>query len=88
MEKEENTLYPEILSITYSHEEFLNKVSNAELFNIEIAEKTCRNVIVLKWNSSNLSMEKIKTFKDKPEEETVKYIYEQIYNLSKNEEDN
>ena len=32
MEKEENTLYPEILSITYSHEEFLNKVSNAELF--------------------------------------------------------
>ena len=33
-------------------------------------------------------MEQIKTFKDKPEEETVKYIYEQIYNLSKNEDDN
>ena len=113
-----NTLFPKLLSITYSHEEFLNKVSNAELFitspglttiyetcgmdiktiilppqnlsqfyNIEIAEKTCRNVKVLRWNSSNLSMKQIKTFKDKPEEETVKYIYEQIYNLSKNERD-
>lgn len=109
-------LFPEITSVTYSHEEFLTKVSNAELFitspglttiyetcgmdiktiiippqnlsqfyNIEIAERICKNVKVLRWNDSNLSMKQIKTFKDKTEEETVKYIYEQIYNLSKNE---
>lgn len=109
-------LFPKITSVTYSHEEFLTKVSNAELFitspglttiyetcgmdiktiiippqnlsqfyNIEIAERICKNVKVLRWNDSNLSMKQIKTLKDKTEEETVKYIYEQIYNLSKNE---
>ena len=46
MEKEENTLYPEILSITYSHEEFLNKVSNAELF-ITSPGLTIRQVMVI-----------------------------------------
>ena len=109
-------LLPEIPSVTYSHEEFLARVSNTELFitspglttiyetcemnintiiippqnlsqfyNIDIAERICKNVKVLRWNNINLSMKKIGTFKDKTEEETVKYIYEQIHDLSKSE---
>lgn len=57
----------------------------SQFYNIEIAEKICKNVKVIRWNNSNLSMKKIKTFKDKTEEETVKYIYEQIYNLYQSE---
>lgn len=59
----------------------------SQFYNIDIAEKICKKVKVLSWNNKNLSKEKIKLFHDKPEEETVKYIYEQIYNLSTNDEE-
>ena len=36
----------------------------------------------MEWNYKNLSLEHLKNFKDKTEEETVKYIYEQIRKLS------
>ena len=58
----------------------------SQFYNVSIAEKICKNVKILKWNSDNLNLEHLKSFKDKPEEETVKYIYEQIRNLSKDDE--
>lgn len=59
----------------------------SQFYNVETAEKICKNVKILRWNNKNLSWEKIKLFQDKPEEETVKYIYEQIYKLANNDEE-
>lgn len=58
----------------------------SQFYNVSIAEKICKNVKILRWNCDNLNLEHLKSFKDKPEEETVKYIYEQIRNLSKDDE--
>ena len=54
----------------------------SQFYNILIAQKICKNVKILEWNYKNLSLEHLKNFKDKTEEETVKYIYEQIRKLS------
>ncbi len=57
----------------------------SQFYNIVIAEKICKNVKVLEWNYKNLSAEVLENFKDRPEKETVKYIYDQISRLSKDE---
>lgn len=57
----------------------------SQFYNISIAEKICKNVKTINWNCNELTLEHLKSFKNIPEEETVKYIYEQISNLSKNE---
>ena len=57
----------------------------SQFYNILIAEKICKNVKILEWNYTNLSLKHLKSFKDRTEEETVKYIYEQIKNLSTDE---
>ena len=57
----------------------------SQFYNILIAEKICKNVKILKWNYDNLSLKHLKSFNNKTEEETVKYIYEQISNLSADE---
>ena len=54
----------------------------SQFYNISIAEKICKNVKILNWNYDKLSLRQLNYFKDKPEEETVKYIYEQIRKLS------
>lgn len=56
----------------------------SQFYNISVAEKVCREVKVLNWNWDKLSMDYLERFKNSPEEETVKYIYEQIKVLSKN----
>lgn len=50
----------------------------SQFYNATIAEKICRNVKVLNWNREPLSPGRLEYFKESPEEETVKYIYEQI----------
>lgn len=57
----------------------------SQFYNILIAEKICKNVKILEWNYNNLSLKHLKSFNDRTEEETVKYIYEQISNLSADE---
>lgn len=57
----------------------------SQFYNSSIAEKICKNVKIIKWNHDKLSTEYLKCFNNKPEEETVKYIYEQISILSKDE---
>ena len=57
----------------------------SQFYNASIAEKICKKVKVLKWKYNHLSPEYLERFKDRPEEETVKYIYEQIRNLSNDE---
>lgn len=54
----------------------------SQFYNSSIAEKICKNVKILNWNHNSLSFEYLQNFNDKPEEETVKYIYEQIRNFS------
>ena len=55
----------------------------SQFYNTLIAEKVCKNVRILQWNYEHLSSEYLKRFEDMQEEETVKYIYEQICILSK-----
>lgn len=57
----------------------------SQFYNALIAEKICKNVKVLKWNHNNLNFDYLQCFKDRAEEETVKYIYEQIRILSNDE---
>lgn len=56
----------------------------SQFYNTLIAEKVCKRVKILNWNYRKLDLDYLKKFKDKPEEETVKYIYEQIRNLYNN----
>lgn len=58
----------------------------SQFYNTTIAEKVCKNVKVLSWNHNCLSFEYLQKFNDKPEEETVKYIYEQISKFSTDSE--
>ena len=67
-----------------SKEQYL-KTRSTWFYNILIAEKICKNVKILEWNYNNLSLKHLKSFNDRTEEETVKYIYEQISNLSADE---
>ena len=55
----------------------------SQFYNSLIAKEVCRKIKVLNWNRENLNMSYLTRFKDRPEEETVTYIYEQINNLSK-----
>ena len=56
----------------------------SQFYNVLLAQKICREINILDWNRENLNMNYLTRFKDRPEEETVTYIYEQIKNLSKN----
>lgn len=55
----------------------------SQFYNVSIAEKVCKNVKVLSWKHDSLNFDSLKCFSDKSEEETVRYIYEQIRILSK-----
>lgn len=56
----------------------------SQFYNVSIAEKVCKEVKVLDWNWEKLKMDYLEHFKNSPEEETVRFIYEQIRILSKN----
>ena len=54
----------------------------SQFYNAEIAEKLCREVCRLDWNTAVLSKESLERFHASPEETAVRYIYEQIRILS------
>lgn len=55
----------------------------SQFYNALHAQKICHKFKILNWNREILSMSYLTKFKDRPEEETVTYIYEQIKTLSK-----
>lgn len=64
---------------------FLPPQNLSQFYNLSIGEIVCKNVKILDWNCKKLSNEYFIKFKNKPEKETVKYIYKQINVLSKDE---
>lgn len=54
----------------------------SQFYNANIAEKLCRKVCRLDWNTASLSKSSLDRFQSSPEETTVSYIYEQIRILS------
>lgn len=55
----------------------------SQFYNSEIAKRICHNILVLNWNENKLSCEYLRHFCNKPEEEAVRFIYNQIKRLSK-----
>lgn len=54
----------------------------SQFYNAAIAEKVCREVCTLSWDTDALSKKSLDRFRQSPEEAAVNYIYEQIRILS------
>ena len=56
----------------------------SQFYNADIAKQICRKVLVLDWNNDRLNQKALAQFNSKSEEETVRYIYGEIKNMSEN----
>ena len=58
----------------------------SQFYNIDIADKVCRNVRTIGWNTKTLSLEELNKQGDLPEDEIVKKIYMEIKKIANDKE--